>query len=83
METVTATEAKNNLGAIMAQALHAPVMIEKNGRPMVVMMSAESYAQHDVQERKEAFLKLCDELADKARSRGLTEEILQSILAEE
>jgi prevent-host-death family protein len=43
MKTITATEAKNKLGAVMDSALVEPVMIEKSGRNCVVIMAASEY----------------------------------------
>ncbi len=43
MKTITATEAKNKLGAVMDSALVEPVMIEKSGRNSVVIMAASEY----------------------------------------
>ena len=43
MKTITATEAKNKLGAVMDTALVEPVMVEKSGRSSVVIMSAVMY----------------------------------------
>lgn len=39
MNTVTATYAKQNFGACVSDAMREPVVIEKSGRPAVVMMS--------------------------------------------
>lgn len=66
----------------MNKAAQEPVVIEKNGRPFVVMMSVKTYEQQAEEERKRAFLSLCDQLAATAKRNGMTEEILQSILAE-
>jgi len=43
MKTITATEAKNRLGAVMDSALLEPVMIEKSGRNFVVILGAAEY----------------------------------------
>jgi len=45
MKTITATEAKNRLGAVMDSALVEPLMIEKSGRSSVVIMSASEYTR--------------------------------------
>jgi prevent-host-death family protein len=39
MTTVKATYAKQNFGACVAEAARHPVVIEKSGRPAVVMIS--------------------------------------------
>ena len=43
MTTVNATYAKQNFGACVADAARHPVVIEKSGRPTVVMISYEEY----------------------------------------
>lgn len=43
MTTVNATYAKQNFGACVADAAKQPVVIEKSGRPAVVMISYEEF----------------------------------------
>ncbi|WP_027188285.1 type II toxin-antitoxin system Phd/YefM family antitoxin [Desulfovibrio cuneatus] len=43
MNTVNATYAKQNFGACVADASKEPVVIEKSGRPTVVMISYEEF----------------------------------------
>lgn len=43
MKTITATEAKNKLGAVIDAALAEPVMIEKSGRNSVVILAVSEY----------------------------------------
>ncbi|MCL1926396.1 MAG: type II toxin-antitoxin system Phd/YefM family antitoxin [Syntrophorhabdaceae bacterium] len=43
MNTVNATYAKQNFGACVADASKHPVVIEKSGRPTVVMISYEEF----------------------------------------
>ena len=43
MNTVTATYAKQNFGACVAEAAKQPVIIEKSGRAAVVMLSYEAF----------------------------------------
>jgi prevent-host-death family protein len=43
MTTVKATYAKQNFGACLAEAVKHPVVIEKSGRPAVVIISYEEY----------------------------------------
>jgi PHD/YefM family antitoxin component YafN of YafNO toxin-antitoxin module len=59
---VTATEAKNRLGSLCAQAKRAPVFVEKAGQLDTVILSVEQYqalrAAHDTADgatRKKAF----------------------------
>lgn len=43
MNTVNATYAKQNFGSCIADAATKPVVIEKSGRPAVVMISYEEF----------------------------------------
>ncbi len=43
MNTVNATYAKQNFGACIADAIKQPVVIEKSGRPAVVMVAYEEF----------------------------------------
>ena len=44
METLTANEAKTHFGDLLLKAQRAPVHINKNGKPVAVVISAEEYA---------------------------------------
>ncbi len=43
MKTINATEVKNRFGAVMDIALAEPLMVQKSGRSLVVMLSASEY----------------------------------------
>jgi prevent-host-death family protein len=43
MKSVSAKEAKDSFGCHMDAAPAAPVVIEKHGRPVVVVLSVEAY----------------------------------------
>ena len=43
MQTFSASDAKNRLGAVLDAAQRAPVGIEKQGRPFAVVLSQEAY----------------------------------------
>ena len=45
MKLISATDAKNRFGELLDQALQEPVEITKQGRRVVVMLSAEKYAE--------------------------------------
>lgn len=85
MQTFTATEAKNNLSAVMDAAQRGPVTIEKNGRPYVTMSAYTSYTPSTAESRakaKEEMFASARRISDQAKRNGLTDEILQSILNE-
>ena len=52
MAEISATEAKNKFGELLEIARKEPVWIQKNGRDVAVMLSAEEYA--GLKERAEA-----------------------------
>jgi prevent-host-death family protein len=43
MRKIAALEAKNRFGELLDNAQREPVMIEKHGRPVAVMVSAQEY----------------------------------------
>ena len=45
MKTIPAAEAKNRFGELLDAAQKDPVMIEKHGRPVAVVISAEDFEQ--------------------------------------
>lgn len=59
---VSATEAKNNLGAMISRAQDAPIIIESRGHAAAVLISVEKYERYeeaeDKQERLEALERL-------------------------
>ena len=48
METVSSSDAKREFGEIILKAQLAPVGINKNGKPVAVMLSATAYAEIEV-----------------------------------
>jgi len=47
MEMLTASDAKREFGEVLIKAQHGPVGINKNGKPVAVMVSAAEYAELD------------------------------------
>lgn len=45
METLNASDAKREFGEVLLKAQHGPVGINKNGKPVAVMVSANEYAE--------------------------------------
>lgn len=43
MKTMTAKDAKNNFGVLLEEAQRGPVTIQKNGRPVAVLVSMREY----------------------------------------
>jgi prevent-host-death family protein len=42
-QTISATEAKTHFGEALGKALQEPLYIERNGKPLVVMLSLKNY----------------------------------------
>lgn len=81
MQTISSSEVRNNLAAMLERAQHEPVAIQKQGRNTAVLLSYEEFERLTNAHRL-AFQAICDEVGAKAASRGLTEEKLMEILAE-
>ena len=47
MKTVTAKEAHNNLGTVLSESQHEPVVIEKNGKPFSVVISMKDFEDQE------------------------------------
>lgn len=45
MEILNASDAKREFGEVLIKAQHGPVGINKNGKPVAVVISAAEYAQ--------------------------------------
>ncbi|MEX6634034.1 type II toxin-antitoxin system Phd/YefM family antitoxin [Hyphococcus lacteus] len=43
MKTMSAREAKNSFGLLLDSARAGPVIVEKHGRPVVVVLAIETY----------------------------------------
>ncbi len=84
--TVSATEAKNRLGAVVDWVVqnHDEVIIESHGAPRVVIMSVEEYTQLQIMKEQARRLELVarlERLRDRVRARNtdLTEEEADAI----
>ncbi len=47
MVTVSASDAKREFGDVLLKAQHGPVKINKNGKPVAVMVSASTFAEFE------------------------------------
>lgn len=82
MLEITAREAKNRFGRLLDAAQTSPVCVTKMGRAVGVMMSMKQYERL----RGAAWERLAatmDGLGREAAGRGLTDETLEALLADE
>ncbi len=82
MRYVSASEAKQNLGAILDSAQREPVTIRRQKRDVAVVLSAQEYERVCAQNRDE-FLRVAERLSRHATAQGLTKSKLDEILADE
>lgn len=82
MRQITATEAKHRFGRLLESAQAAPVRVTRHGRPVGVVMSMRQFEQlrGAAWERLSATM---DTMGRKASDKGLTDDVLESLLADE
>ena len=80
MRSISATEAKQRLAALLDAAQREPVVIRRQNRDVAVVMSAAEYERlRDLNIAE--FERFCDQIAETAKARGLTPAKLEKILA--
>lgn len=82
MRYVSATETKQRFAAVLDAAQSEPITIQRQKRNVAVMLSEQEYQRLRALNIGE-FQRFCDEVGQRAAERGLTEDKLQSILAED
>lgn len=79
MKTVPATEAKNRLGAILDEAQHEPIVIQRQERDVAVVLSMTEF--HRLRSgNTAAFLEVRNKVAAAAKAKGLTPARLAAIV---
>ncbi|WP_376694321.1 type II toxin-antitoxin system Phd/YefM family antitoxin [Wenzhouxiangella sp. EGI_FJ10409] len=82
MKHVSSTEAKQRFAAILDAAQHEPVTIRRQNREVAVVLSTREYERlHGLNVQE--FENFCDAMAQAARKRGLTEDDLEKLLADD
>jgi prevent-host-death family protein len=82
MRSISATEAKQRLAALLDTAQREPVVIRRQNRDVAVILSTQEYERLRNINISE-FQQFCDRIAQKAAARGLTEAKLKRLLADE
>jgi len=81
MSTVSATHAKQNFAAMIDAAQRGPVRIQRHERDVAVLVSAEEYERiHQI--RVQELLRFTEETSRYAESQGMTDELLEQLLAD-
>ena len=79
MKSISATDAKQRLAALLDAAQREPVVIRRQNRDVAVVMSAEEYQRMRDLNAAE-FQRFCDRVGARAKARGLTEAKLKKLL---
>ncbi len=82
MRYVSATDAKQRLAAVLDAAQREPVVIRRQKQDVAVVLSVEQY-ERLLGLNAGKFQRFCDRLAERAAARGLTEDKLAEILADD
>ncbi len=81
MRYVSATEAKQRLGAILDAAQSEPIIIRRQKRDIAVMLSPKEFERLRGLNISD-FEQFCDRIGKRALARGLSEDKLAEILEE-
>lgn len=81
MKRIAASEAENRLDALLDHAQHEPIVIQRQGRDVAVVLSMTEFERMR-SGNVAAFLEASRALAAEAKANGLTEEKLAALLAD-
>lgn len=79
MQIVSSSDARNHLAAMLDQAQHAPITIQKQGRNTAVLLSYDEYERLTSSPAKR-FQSVCERISRNAKERGLTDEIFNDLI---
>jgi prevent-host-death family protein len=82
MKTVSASEAKQRLAALIDAAAQEPVVIRRQRRDVAVLLSMREY-ERLVRLNVSEFQQFCDKVGASAKAAGLTQEKLDELLADD
>lgn len=81
MPTVSATHAKQNFAAMLDLSQREPVRIQRHDREVAVLLSSQEYEEIRKLRARE-LIRLSDEMGRYAESQGMTDELLEKLLAD-
>jgi len=82
MKTISALDAKNRFGELIEAAQREPVAVTRNGRPSVIVVSADAYERRRRMAR-ERLRQAMDRASASAKQRSLTGAKLAKLLADD
>jgi len=82
MRYVSATDAKQRLAALLDAAQREPVVIRRQKRDVAVLLSPQEYERLRALNRDE-FQRFCDRVGQQAAERGMSEDKLAELLADD
>jgi hypothetical protein len=82
MITVALKDVQEDFEQAAALSQSQPVMVQREHEPVAVIVSMKDFEKFQRAQFDE-FFRFCDEVGSEAERRGMTEEILQNILADE
>lgn len=82
MRSISATDAKQSLGALLDVAQREPVVIRRHHRDIAVVLSPQEYERLRSFHLEE-FERFCARIADQAAARGMTPAVLETLLLDE
>jgi prevent-host-death family protein len=82
MRTVSASEAKQNFAAVLDAAQREPIMIRRHDREIAVVLSPQDYERLRAA-RVADYLSLARNAGEHAAARGMGEQVLEQLLADE
>jgi antitoxin Phd len=77
--SVSATDAKQRLAALLDTAQREPVVIRRHDRDVAVLLSVDQYERMRGA-RIQEFQRFCDRVAEEAKARGMNEAVLEEML---
>jgi prevent-host-death family protein len=82
MRSISATDAKQKLAALLDAAQREPVVIRRHDRDVAVILSADEYGRL-LDARASDFQSFCDRIGNSARKKGITEAKLAALLEDD